>query len=152
TDARALQKAGNPNSRVAACWYGNSFTIDVNLTDGQQHQVALYLLNWDNTPGRSDTVQVVDVTSGKVLDTETPPSFVNGLYLVYSVCGHVHSQVSGTRAVVSGLFFGPPTAPPQSPPTVTTAGSLSGTQNVASNFNLGSFTDPLTNDGPWTAT
>ena len=47
--------------RIAACWYspgpvGSSFSVDVNLTDGAAHQVALYLLDWDNTtrvsPGR----------------------------------------------------------------------------------------------------
>src|SRR5262249_4057568 len=43
TDPRGLQKAANPASRVAACWYsGNSFSIDLNLLDGQSHRVAAY--------------------------------------------------------------------------------------------------------------
>src|SRR5262249_54171819 len=45
TDVRALQKASTPGDRIAATYYSaTSFTLDVNLTDGAQHQVALYLL------------------------------------------------------------------------------------------------------------
>src|SRR5262249_40280945 len=49
TDIRALQK-GSPGAtdRIASTWYsGSSFTIDVNLVDGNLHRVALYALDWD---------------------------------------------------------------------------------------------------------
>ena len=49
TDPRALQKASSTTDRIAACWFsGNSFTVDLNFTDTNTHQVALYLLDWDN--------------------------------------------------------------------------------------------------------
>src|SRR5262249_51791923 len=52
TDVRGLQKPG-ASDRIASCWYApGSFTVDVNLTDGQSHQLALYLLDWDRK-GRS---------------------------------------------------------------------------------------------------
>ncbi len=42
----ALQRASG-TGRLAATWYGGTFTFDVNLTDGQPHTVAVYLLDWD---------------------------------------------------------------------------------------------------------
>ena len=48
TDPRALQVPGSSN-RVAAVWYSaTSFTVDVNLADGQTHDLELYFLDWDN--------------------------------------------------------------------------------------------------------
>ncbi len=106
TDPRALQ---NPvGGRLAACWYGSSFTVDVNLTDGQTHQVGLYFLDWDNG-GRSQRVDVLDAASGAVLDSRTVSSFTGGQYLVWNLSGHVTFRVTdltGVNAVLSGLFFG----------------------------------------------
>src|SRR5262249_53163670 len=47
-DPRALSVPGSA-SRLAAVWYGSTFTIDVNLTDGNAHRVGVYLLDWDTT-------------------------------------------------------------------------------------------------------
>ena len=53
TAPRALQTA-NGSSRIAACWYSaTSFTVDVNLTDDQMHDLALYFLDWDKRVGAS---------------------------------------------------------------------------------------------------
>ncbi len=109
-DLRALQKASGAD-RLAACWYsGTSFTIDVKLTDGQAHPVALYALDWDSYGPRRQTIQVVDPASGTVLDTRTVTDFQSGRYLVWNVQGHVRFRITndnpGYNAVVSGLFFG----------------------------------------------
>src|SRR5262249_14674719 len=49
TDVRALLKPGSTSDRIAASWFTSlSLTIDLNLTDGSSHQVALYLLDWDS--------------------------------------------------------------------------------------------------------
>jgi len=113
-DPRALQKPG-AKDRVAACWYtptlsaGSVYTMDVNLTDQNTHTVALYMLNWDNTSQRAQTVQVLDAGSGAVLDSRTVSSFSGGQYLVWNLTGHVVIQVTnnvaGSNAVVNGLFF-----------------------------------------------
>jgi hypothetical protein len=110
TDVRALQKAtAGASDRIAACWYASSqFTVDLNLTDGQTHEVSLYAVDWDSTT-RSETVQVVDATTGTVLDTQTLSSFHNGTYLSWNISGHVvfrFTQTGGANAVLSGLFFG----------------------------------------------
>src|SRR5262249_494708 len=62
TDVRALQKATNPSDRIASTYYSfTSFTIDVNLTDGAQHRLALYAMDWDvYLGGRSERIDVLD--------------------------------------------------------------------------------------------
>jgi hypothetical protein len=109
TDLRALQKAGTATDRIAAAWNAStSFTIDLNLTDGKAHRVALYLLDWDNA-GRSERVDVIDPSTGKVLNSQTVSGFGNGKYLVWNITGHVQikiTRLAGPDAVLSGLFFG----------------------------------------------
>jgi hypothetical protein len=108
-DSRALQKASSPGDRIAACWYAStSFTIDVDLTDGQPRQMALYLVDWDRL-SRSENVTVLDATTGAVLDTRSISTFANGDYLVWQIRGHVvvrvTNELGSLNAVVSGLFF-----------------------------------------------
>src|SRR5262249_26273470 len=110
-ETRDLQKATNPADRIAATYYSaTSFTIDVNLTDAAQHQVGLYFLDWDTyLGGRQERVEVLDAGTGAVLDSRTVTSFTTGKYLVWNLGGHVQVRitnlVSGSNAVVSGLFF-----------------------------------------------
>ena len=105
-DPRALQ-TGSGAARIAATWYGNAFGFDVNLTDGNVHQFALYAIDWDGQ-GRAETVQIVDANTGAVLDTRNLSNFLNGIYLIWNLSGHVKVNVtltSGLNAVVSGVFF-----------------------------------------------
>jgi hypothetical protein len=117
-DLRALEKVTDPSNakdRIAACWYsGASFSIDVNITDGQTHQMALYALDWDGYgQGRTETISLYDVPpgggDGTQLDTRTISQFQGGVYLVWRVRGHVRIVVTNTNsasnAVASGLFF-----------------------------------------------
>jgi serine protease len=105
-DPRALQKPGQVD-RLAACWYAGGFTIDVNLTDGFERLVALYLVDWD-ARGRTAKVEVLDAGTEAVMHTWTVPAYADGLYLVYQLGGHVRlrvSAVNSSNVVVSGLFF-----------------------------------------------
>jgi hypothetical protein len=110
TDARALQDAVG-SSRIAACWFsGTSFSVNVNLTDGQTHNLALYFLDWDGG-GRSEQIQITSAATGAMLDTETVSSFSGGVYLQWAISGNVVFKVTrtaGANAVISGLFFDPP--------------------------------------------
>src|SRR5205085_8193394 len=46
-DTRSLQKPGGTD-RIAATWYASpSFDVDVNITDEQVHQIAIYGLDYD---------------------------------------------------------------------------------------------------------
>jgi hypothetical protein len=108
---RALLMASSTTNRIASTFYNSpSLTIDVNFTDGNTHQIALYLLDWDSS-GRAETINIVDASnSGNVLDSRPASGFQNGEYLVWNVKGHVIIQLNdtaGPNAVVSGVFFAP---------------------------------------------
>jgi hypothetical protein len=130
TDPRALQKATDPTDRVAACWFADSsFTIDVNVTDGQTYQLALYFLDWDQQ-NRAEIVNTLDPTTNALLDTRVVTSFANGTYLVWNVRGHVAFQITASpgsvNAVVSGVFIAP-VATPGSTPVTTPADAATAT-------------------------
>ncbi len=109
SDVRGLQVPGSSN-RVAAVWYSSSsFTVDVNLGDGQVHDLELYFADWDTT-SRSEKVQLSDAVAGTVLDTESIASFHGGEYLDWKVSGHILitiTHVGGSNAVLNGLFLDP---------------------------------------------
>jgi hypothetical protein len=114
TTPNALQDAPGQlqgNGRIAACWYLNgSFTVDVNLTDGQLHNMELYLLDYDQNNTRVEKIQLINALTGTVLNTQTVSSFTAGVYLNWTISGHVLikiTKVSGANAVLSGLFFDP---------------------------------------------
>ena len=89
-DPRALQMPGG-SQRMAATWYNApSFTFDVNLTDGHPHQVAIYALDWDSK-GRVENVQVLDANSGFLLSSQTISNFTGGVYLAWTITGHVQT-------------------------------------------------------------
>jgi hypothetical protein len=109
SDVRGLQKALSATDRIAASWYSyGSFTIDVNFNDGQQHQLALYCVDWDSGGGRVQTVNILDGASNALLNSQSLSSFQNGKYLVWKLTGHVIIQLTNNgmmNATVSGLFF-----------------------------------------------
>src|ERR1051325_3062622 len=95
--------------------------MDVNLTDGLSHRVALYGLDWDGN-NRSQRVDVLDWATNVLLDSRTISGFNGGQYLVWDVRGRVKivvNKVGGKTAVVSGLYFGGATSTPTPTPTPT---------------------------------
>ena len=107
-DVRALQRPRGPG-RFAATWYGEEmFDLDLNLTDGLPHQVALYAVDFDSAD-RVERIDVLDAATGIALDTRTVSEFGSGRYLVWTITGHVIFRVirtGGFNAVISGLFIG----------------------------------------------
>ena len=116
TDVRAVQKASNSADRVVACWYnGTEFYINVDVTDGWQHQAALYVLDWDGNNTRQQRIDVVDVATGTVIDSRSLTAYSGGQYLVWNVKGSVTFRVVNTgsttnNAVVNALFLDTPPA------------------------------------------
>jgi len=108
TDVRALQKAA-ASDRIASTWYASpGFSIDVNLTDGNTHEVGVYSLDWDGAGSRAQTIDILDAVSGSVLDSRSVSAFTNGVWLRWNLHGHVTIRITKTgsvNAVVSGLFF-----------------------------------------------
>ncbi|MGZ8802844.1 MAG: hypothetical protein ACXWZL_09615, partial [Mycobacterium sp.] len=118
SDIRALQLASG-TGRKAATWYSTSaFTLDVAIADGQPHDVALYFLDWDRMP-RTQTVDVLEISTGALLDRRTVSSFQTGVYLRWRVSGKVRFRFSGSNAVLGGVFFGAGAATTPAPPTPT---------------------------------
>jgi hypothetical protein len=116
TDTRGPQSAAAASSRVAACYYsGSRFSLDINLTDGQTHRVALYMVDWDHT-SRVQTVTLADAVTGTALDgPRTVSNFHNGQWLVWNLSGHVKLMIANAanpNAVMSALCFGPPPLAP----------------------------------------
>jgi hypothetical protein len=107
-EPRALQKPTDAVNRLAAAWYSfSAFDVDIKFTDGQTHQVAAYVLDWDSNL-RQETIRVTDVPSSKVLDDRSVTGFNGGRYLVWNLTGHVNikvTRVAGANAVMSALFF-----------------------------------------------
>jgi hypothetical protein len=108
-EIRALQKTAiGSTDRIAGTWYSTtSMSFDVRITDGNAHQVSLYALDWDSL-GRTETIDILDTSSGTVLDSRTISGFQNGLYLVWTLTGDVTFRVTNkgpNNAVISGLFF-----------------------------------------------
>lgn len=108
TNVRALRKFASAADRIASSWSRQApLILDVNLTDGNSHEVSIYFLDWDNL-GRSQRVDITDADTGAVLDTRTVSSFVQGKYIVWSTRGHVKitmTKITGINAVFSGLFL-----------------------------------------------
>ncbi|HEV8543632.1 MAG TPA: chitobiase/beta-hexosaminidase C-terminal domain-containing protein [Verrucomicrobiae bacterium] len=127
SDSPALQKP-NGTDRIASCWYATStYSIDINITDGQAHPLAMYFLDWD-AMGRQQTVTVTDAVTGAVLDTHTLSGFAKGIWLSWSVHGHVIVTLKSLvgNAVAGGVFFGGAVASTPTPqaatPAITPAG------------------------------
>jgi hypothetical protein len=107
SDPAALQTG---TGGIMSCWYGaTQFSIDLNLTDGATHQVALYVVDW-LTGGRAETITVTDAATAALLNSQSVTSFVTGQYLVWNVQGHVKITITrsaGPNAVLSGIFLDP---------------------------------------------
>lgn len=108
-DVRELQKAEGIG-RVAGVWYSStSFSVSLNLVDGKTHRVGLYFLDWDRGE-RTQKIEIIDATTGTLLDVQTLSGFGEGNYLVWDLKGKIDvrlTRVSGPNALLSGLFFDP---------------------------------------------
>ena len=107
TDTRGRRRPASPpqRPRVAASWFSkSSFNVNVNLSDGQTHDLELYFLDWDNQ-GRTEQVQISGAATGTVLSTRSIASFGSGVYLDYAVSGNIVITITTTsshNAVLSG--------------------------------------------------
>ena len=146
TDVRALYTSATSTTRIAATWYNTTtFLIDLVFNDGNQHQLALYCLDWDTTQ-RAETVAVQDA-NGVLLNTQNMTNFHNGDYLVWQLSGHVQilvtTKTSSANAVVSGLFFDP---------VVSTATSFALTGPTGGALNTASSNFTVTPNGTYSGT
>jgi hypothetical protein len=109
---QALQNVG-ATGRMAAAWSSStSFTLNVNVHGATARDVTVYALDWDNE-NRSEQIQISNAITGAVLDTKVISNFSTGVYLQWLVTGNVVIKVTrltGSSAVLSGVFFDTPVA------------------------------------------
>ena len=121
----------------------SNFSINLNITDGQTHQVALYLWDLENA-GRAETLSILNANTNAVLASQAMTNFGGGVYAVFNISGNVTLKVTMNgnvlNAVLSGLFFSTPVPPPAAPSISLTApltspqsGSVSVTANATAN-------------------
>jgi hypothetical protein len=110
SDVRALQMSAGSSSRIASM-YGtfkvDPFEFHVTMTDGNAHNVSLYLLDWDSF-NRPETVSIIDPSSNQVLDSQTFTSYHDGIWATWSIKGNVVIRVTPIGeiyAAASGIFF-----------------------------------------------
>ncbi|HVL13098.1 MAG TPA: hypothetical protein VM529_11065 [Gemmata sp.] len=118
-DERALRLP--TGERSAACRYNMvfGFTAPAGV-------VTLYMLDWDRN-GRHQKVEVLDVETGEVLDTQEFRNFEEGLYAQWTLSRPANfrvTKIAGENAVVSAVLLGGsfeiafPDGPPPPPPLV----------------------------------
>ena len=107
SDVRALQNPGG-SGRMASLWFNApSFTMDVNLKDGNTHQVALYALDWDNYEGgRAEQIQVKDASTDNGAGHAQRDQFSERAILVWNITGHVKIVVTTTNANANAAISG----------------------------------------------
>ena len=78
------------------------------LTGSGSHQLALYLLDFNNS-GYAETIAIKDTPTGAVLDSRSASNFAGGVYEAWNASGDItitFTSTAGHWAVLSGLFFG----------------------------------------------
>ncbi|MBI3832159.1 MAG: PQQ-like beta-propeller repeat protein [Planctomycetes bacterium] len=112
-NTRNLQLSGNATGRSITWWRaGEQMDVDLEFTDGKEHQVALYL-----PAGGAITVEMQDADTKAILDTQTLADAKKEQYLVWNLKGQVIARVittiqdEGHAVWVGGVFIDPPAAP-----------------------------------------
>jgi subtilisin family serine protease len=110
-----LQNISGPPSDIEAFDAASSTeAINLTFTDGQQHRVGLYVADLDRKH-RTEEIQIIDVPTGLVLNTQYVGNFLKGEYLFWDLQGSVQIKLTnlvGPSAVFSGIFFDPVPADP----------------------------------------
>lgn len=107
SDPTQLIKPGT-SERIHSTWTGDhGFTLNVSLTDGQAHRVALYMV--EGGPDLHQMLEVLNAETGELLDSRTLDDFTSGTYLVWNLRGNVKIRftnlANGHNAALSGIFF-----------------------------------------------
>ncbi|HWN94243.1 MAG TPA: Ig-like domain-containing protein, partial [Methylomirabilota bacterium] len=107
-ESNGLELPGEP-FRWLATWIRNpNLSLDLTFRDGRSHFVTFYFAGPDYVS--SQTVQVLDGATGEWLDARQVDSFSHGLYLSWTVRGHVRFRITSDLApptLLSGIFVDP---------------------------------------------
>jgi hypothetical protein len=115
-DPRALPVSATPGAARFAglLWASDFLTINLKVTDGGTHKVAVYALDWNNY-GYQATYSILDHATQAVLDSRTLSGLRDGKWVQWAISGDVDLKVApvgSSTASVSALFFDPSAAVP----------------------------------------
>lgn len=111
------------DTRQITKWYTcsgiSSYYLELSFGNST-HNFAVYVVDNMNggTLARTEQLRVLDGDTGALLwDSGSFTNFSGGVYYKWSITGHVKIQVinlatNGRDAVINGVFFDPPNAPP----------------------------------------
>ena len=111
-DPTKLQLTGKNPGRSITCWQaGDEIFLDIEITDGKEHQVAAYIA----LGGCPLSVEMLDADMKVVLDTQSDKGDIGNKYVVWNVKGNVTlhfasnaESAEGHVVRIGGLFFDPP--------------------------------------------
>jgi subtilisin family serine protease len=113
TDLRAVQKPSGTD-RIAGAWNSvDDFYFNLRFNDTATHRVSFYFVDYDRA-GRQQKLEIIDMATGKVLDTRLISNFENGVYYTYNLSGNIRAKVTrlaGPNCVMSTILFDAPAAP-----------------------------------------
>ena len=138
-----------------ACWASSGAAFDVLVTlvnpnDGVQHRMAVYCLDWDHYGPRSETLDLLDPSTGLTKLTGGPVTLsnFNGTWVVFYFTGnaklHVVNTNGNSNAVIAAIAFDTQCALPTFSPT---PGTYSSPQNVTISSATSGATSCYTTDG-----
>jgi len=113
-DMEALDRATEQGKVAATRSHSLHESIDLDIYNGKEQAVALYLLDWERQ-GRWTLVDVIDPSSGKIMDSRSVTRFGSGIYLKYKVKGKVQIRLTNVYSDrypgspdtgFSAIFFG----------------------------------------------
>jgi hypothetical protein len=112
TNPLALLSAASGSTSGIAGYWSTTTTMDITLKIfGNPLQVGLYFWDFDTSGQRSEQIQILNSSTGAVLDTETISNFATGEYLLWKLSGYVTIQITNLSgspsAILNGLFFDP---------------------------------------------
>lgn len=105
------QPEGGGRSNTVWQSVAKAFSFDLALMPTETHQVAFYLLSWDDLGRHNVTIKISDPATGKTLDQHEVKEFGKGVYAIYNLSGNVRVEISSNnwlKAVLSGIFFDKP--------------------------------------------
>ncbi|HWB54659.1 MAG TPA: S8 family peptidase [Tepidisphaeraceae bacterium] len=106
----ALEISSGPSaSRILSNLVSRTnMTINLDFSDGVNHQIAIYLADTSTNNKRTEMVQVSDTATGENVAQQRISNFKQGKYVVFNVRGDatiVVSDITGPNAVVGGVFI-----------------------------------------------
>jgi hypothetical protein len=83
-------------------------SIELYVTDQQQHQLALYFCDFDKK-GRKQDIEILDLKGAVIVPRQQLTDFEKGKWLLYHFSGSIRIRITNqnkqTTAVISALMF-----------------------------------------------